>query len=125
MVTVSVPVRPDYLAILRTTTATVGAGTRLSIDAIDDLRIAVDEAFGLLALHGSGPRSATLELVSSAEAVDATIRMPVDPDRWPPAVDGSLAWRVIVALTDDASLDHRHGEGMIALRKRTVDTGQG
>lgn len=122
----SVPARPDYLAVLRSTTAALGAASRLSIDAIDDLRIAVDEAFALLEPLGSGPRSATLELAPTPDGVIVTLRMPVDPDRWPPAgLDGSLAWRVIVGLTDDAWTDHRDGEGTITLRKRTVDAGRG
>ena len=126
MVTVSVPARPDYLPVLRSTTATLGASTRLSIDAIDDLRIAVDEAFALLAPLASGPRSATLELTSTSEVVIATLRVAVDPDGWPPRdLEESLAWRVLVGLMDGVTIDHRDGEATITLSKRTVDTARG
>src|SRR6478735_3271011 len=48
-----VPADPAYLAVLRTATAGLAARLDLTLDEIEDLRIAVDEACALLLEHTS------------------------------------------------------------------------
>jgi hypothetical protein len=99
----------------------VGARLRLSIDATDDLRIAIDEAFALLAPASIERSTATLELQPSTEALRATLRMHVDVGRWPPpGLEGSLPWTVILGLTDSAEVASHDGEGLVVLIKRTL-----
>lgn len=61
-VELEVPADPAYLAVLRTATAGLAARLDLTIDEIEDLRIAVDEACALVLgpqpLDGSGERHA-------------------------------------------------------------------
>jgi len=126
MVVVRVPARSKWVGLLRSMVGRVGGGLRLPIDAIDDLRIAVDEAFALLVPLGAEPKVATLELEPSHGRLRATLRMPVDPGRWPPlGLDRSLAWKVIVGLTDEAVIDARAGEAVVVLVKRTLDQTDG
>lgn len=50
-----VPADPAYLAVIRTATAGLAARLDLTLDEIEDLRIAVDEACALLLNHQSHP----------------------------------------------------------------------
>ncbi len=76
-----VPADPAYLSVLRTATAGLAARLDLTIDEIEDLRIAVDEACALVlgpqALDGSTERHG-VEVVSapSVEAASATSSSP-------------------------------------------------
>lgn len=62
VVELEVPADPAYLSVLRTATAGLAARLDLTIDEIEDLRIAVDEACALVLgpqpLDGSGDRHA-------------------------------------------------------------------
>lgn len=124
-VTVRVPARAAYVGLLRSMIGSVGAGMRLPIDSIDDMRIAVHEAFALLAPLGTMGRPATLELESTPETLKATLRMTVDRDRdWPPSgFERTLGWKVLVGLTDEAAVGDLDGEGFVALIKRTLADG--
>src|SRR4051795_2514319 len=50
-----VPADPAYLAVIRTATAGLAARLDLTLDEIEDLRIAVDEACALLINHKLHP----------------------------------------------------------------------
>jgi serine/threonine-protein kinase RsbW len=104
-VTLSIPADGAYLSILRTATAGVAARLDFTLDGIEDLRMAVDEACALLLPQSKaesnlrcsfdmGPRSLTI-------AVTAESTSPKPPSR-----DG-FAWTVLTALTSevDASVE--------------------
>ena len=46
--TLTVPAKPEWALVLRTALSGIGAVANLSLDTIDDLRTAADEAFDLL-----------------------------------------------------------------------------
>ena len=48
IIDVGVPLRPEFAALLRTVTSSVGADLGLDLDEIDDLRLAVSEVFSVL-----------------------------------------------------------------------------
>ncbi len=52
-VELTVPADPAYLSVLRTVIASLAARRDFTLDEIDDLRIAVDEAGALLLPHAS------------------------------------------------------------------------
>ena len=101
---VSVPARPEFLHVLRSVVASVAARADFPYDAIEDLRIAVDEACAQLLSRSPDaeelrirvrPLSGGIELEASTEA----------PEGWTPAdVRASLAWQVIEALADEAAV---------------------
>jgi serine/threonine-protein kinase RsbW len=90
-----VPADPAYLAVIRTATAGLAARLDLTLDEIEDLRIAVDEACALLLDHRSHPgeevhasftiHPGMLEVVMSGPTRNL-------PER------GSFAWTVLEAL---------------------------
>jgi serine/threonine-protein kinase RsbW len=89
-----VPASPAYLAVLRTASAGLAARLDLTLDEIEDLRIAVDEACALL-LRDGGPDDelvAVFDLETDALAVQVT-----GPARQLPQRE-SFAWAVLEAL---------------------------
>jgi serine/threonine-protein kinase RsbW len=96
VVAVRLPATAAYLAVLRTTTASLAARLDFTLDEIEDLRIAVDEACCLL-LAGVTPDA---ELSSIFEMSDDSINITVSaPSRTGhgPARE-SFAWTVLSAL---------------------------
>ena len=85
--------------------ATVAARLDFTYDRIQDLGLAVDEAFGQLLLIPDTARTLTVRLTPSEGRVVAyacTDAKP-GPDAWPPPeVESSLAWRVLSGLADQA-----------------------
>ena len=107
-VTVTVPARPDFVRLLRTVVASVGARLDLPYDRIDDLRIAVDEACAQLLATPS--QTITMRVTPDASRIvvlvcsDATL----DTDGWPPPdVEESLAWRILAGLADEVRFELR------------------
>jgi len=95
------PADSAYLAVLRTATAGLAARINFTIDDIEDLRIAVDEACAIL-LPQAIPAS---ELECRFWLGNATMTVAVGAtcaDPRPPSEQG-FAWRVLSALTTQAS----------------------
>ena len=118
-ITVNVAARPDALHILRVVAASAAALLELPFDAVDEVRIAVDEA-GVLLLDSSPEADALqLEITTSDGSLLITIGTDVPAAEWPRPVDReSWSWTVIRGLT----LDPRFvsgDDGRPAIRFRT------
>lgn len=116
LVELSVPASSAYLAVLRTTSAGLGARLGLTLDDIEDLRIAVDEACAMLlpiAQPGANLQCRfelhddVLEVHVSVAAVRTTL----------PAQE-SFAWTVLSALAGEVYSSVRDGRVAITLRKK-------
>ena len=96
VVTVRLPAAAAYLAVLRTTTASLAARLDFTLDEIEDLRIAVDEACCLL-LAGVAP-DAELSAVfaMSDDSINITVSAPSSTGQGP--ARDSFAWTVLSAL---------------------------
>jgi len=106
VIRVDVPARPDVLHLLRSVTASVGARMALSLDDLEELRIAVDEASSLLLDRSrDAERILHLELDCDARTLVARIRLEPAPRADPDELLRSWGWRVISAVTDEASID--------------------
>jgi serine/threonine-protein kinase RsbW len=102
---VSLPASSAYLSVLRTATAGLAARLDFTLDEIEDLRIAVDEACAMLlpqAAQGT-QLSCRFELVD--DALDVKIAMPTSQGSLPSR--GTFAWTVLTALAGvvDAGVD--------------------
>lgn len=103
-VELAVPAAPASLALLRAVVASLAAGLDFTLDEIDDLRIAVDEAGALLLPHAASDAPLTAVFHPSAAGVRAEVSVtvaagsPAEPDR------SSFAWLVLVSLTDSTEL---------------------
>ena len=118
VVDLGLPALTPYVSVLRSTAAALAARLDFTLDEIEDLRIAVDEASSLL-LSQAVPESQLLcqfQLRGSELTVSVSVRSsaPKVPAR------SSFAWTVLSALAGsvDASVDAGEGRATIVLTKR-------
>ena len=120
-VEVRLPAQSAYLSVLRTATAGLAARLDFTLDEIEDLRIAVDEACGMLlsqTLPGSDLRCAfELDGDTLVLTVTAATRSARLPSR------DTFGWTVLTALAGDVDASLEDGAdgtwlSTIALRKR-------
>jgi serine/threonine-protein kinase RsbW len=109
VVTIKLPAAGAYLSVLRTATAGLAARLDFTLDEIEDLRIAVDEACAML-LTQAVP-GADLECRFSLEAGSMRVSVAVlTLDGQEPSRD-TFAWTVLSALAGDvdssAEVDNR------------------
>jgi serine/threonine-protein kinase RsbW len=118
-VTITVPARAEFLHVVRTVVGSVAARHNLTIDAIEDLRIAVDEACAqLLVARGS---SITVELAAGAGGIQATCSTDAEVDVWPPdGVEHSLAAQVLQGLADEVAWQRTASGPAVRVGKRAL-----
>ena len=116
VVEVQVPARVVYVSTLRRTAASLAASCDLTVDDIEDLRLAVDEACALLLPHAD--ESARLEtqfhLGSGSIAVTTSVQTTGDaqgPDRT------GFAWTVLDALSTAVDVSNAAGRLAITVTK--------
>jgi serine/threonine-protein kinase RsbW len=93
-----VPAHPDYVGLIRSTAGHVAARADLTVEQIDDLRLAVDEAFALLISHNPnlGDVSVTFEVAADTLSINL-----LGPDGSPELDRSTFAWKVLQALVAD------------------------
>jgi serine/threonine-protein kinase RsbW len=123
-VTIHMPAEGAYLSVLRTATAGLAARLDFTLDEIEDLRIAVDEACGMLL--GQAAPGATLECDFTlgpdriSIAVSALSMQPRPPSR------DTFAWTVLSALAGSADAWVGPGDKVtVLLRKVRESSGSG
>jgi serine/threonine-protein kinase RsbW len=114
-VEITLPADPTYLALLRTASAALAARLDFTLDEIEDLRIAVDEAGALLLPHSAatGQLSCVFRLSDQSLAIDVSVS----------GGDGALdetsfAWTVLDALAGPIELTRTADELRLSLFKR-------
>lgn len=117
VVLLRLPASGAYLSVLRTATASLASRLDFTIDDIEDLRIAVDEACAMLLVQAvpGADLECTFELTPDALSVAVTV----------PTLDGeepsrdTFAWTVLTALAGevDSSVDADR-RVTLSLRKR-------
>lgn len=98
-VEVQIPADGAYLSVLRTATAGLAARLDFTLDEIEDLRIAVDEACAMLLQRALEHSNLTcrFDLADAALAITVSART---TDGTPPARD-TFAWTVLTALAGE------------------------
>jgi len=123
-VQVKMPAESAYLSVLRTATAGLAARLDFTVDEIEDLRIAIDEACAMLlaqAIPGTD-----LECGFELGADEVTITVSVTAARASMPARDTFAWTVLSALA--GSVDSRLGPDdrvSIVLQKRRGASGSG
>jgi serine/threonine-protein kinase RsbW len=121
-VTVRLPAEGAYLSVLRTTTAGLAARLDFTLDEIEDLRIAVDEACAMLVRQAVPGSSLECDFTLGHDMMTIAVSVPSsEPEQ--PATD-TFAWTVLTALA--GSVDSRVGPGdllTIVLRKKRESSG--
>ncbi|MCA1712653.1 MAG: anti-sigma factor [Actinobacteria bacterium] len=117
VVTLKLPAVGAYLSVLRTATASLASRLDFTIDDIEDLRIAVDEACAMLLTQAvpGADLECSFELTSDAIAVSVAV-LTLDGEQ--PSRD-TFAWTVLTALAGevDSSVDADQ-RVTLSLRKR-------
>ena len=120
----AVPASGAYLGVLRTATAGLAARLQFTLDEIEDLRIAVDEACAILLAVAA----LDAELACRFTVTDDTLTVEAAVPAASPAVrlpsGESFAWQVLSALTDEVSAQVLNGRVMIQLTKRRPANGR-
>jgi serine/threonine-protein kinase RsbW len=117
VVEVRLPPESAYLSVLRTATAGLAARLDFTLDDIEDLRIAVDEACAMLLPHAVEGGILTCQFQLSENRLDVTVSLPTRGASVPER--DTFAWTVLTALAGevDAGLGD-DGDAWIALHKR-------
>lgn len=112
--TLTVPAEPSALSALRACAAVVAAGEGFTVEDIDELKNAVEEAALLMIEETS---SITMKLVSTLEGIEAYVS-PASPIKI--EAEDEFPWLIITATCDAAEvLD----SGTITFRKRSSLSG--
>ncbi|MFI5731692.1 ATP-binding protein [Kribbella sp. NPDC051587] len=101
-VRLSIPADGAYIAVPRSVVGNLAARNDFTVDAIDDLRIAVDEACSLLLPQAT---DGVLECVFEVAPPQLTVRTSaVVPEGWTPDTT-SFGWTVLTALVETAAVE--------------------
>ena len=113
-VDVSVPLRVEFASTLRTLVASVGADAGLSVDELDDLRLALSEIFSVLAESGPTEGRALVSIELTPGELFVSIRSDQDDVEYD--LD-ELASGILRSVTDS----HEIGPNAFKFSKRSID----
>ena len=117
-VSVSIPAGPGYVHVLRAVTASVAARLPMSLDDVDDLRLAVDEAAGRL-LQIPETSKVTVDVQAVPEGLEITVACDGAAAGWPePDAKATLPWKILTALAERVRFERRDGVASIRFVKR-------
>ena len=114
-----IPADGAYLAVLRTATAGLAARLDFTLDDIEDLRIAVDEACAMVLPQARPGSDLTCGFLLAGGSLTVAVTAECDDPRQP-SRDG-FAWTVLSALTNDVSADVGEGRLTITLSRHTTE----
>ena len=123
-VAVCMPAEGAYLSVLRTATAGLAARLDFTLDEIEDLRIAVDEACAMLLSQAIPGTNLECAFDLGAEEMTITVSVTAAEPRIP--ARDTFAWTVLSALA--GTVDSRLGpddQVSIVLRKRRENASPG
>jgi serine/threonine-protein kinase RsbW len=117
VVELTVPALTAYLGVVRTATAGLAARLSFTLDEIEDLRIAVDEACAMLLPHAIETAQLTCRFELTPETLEVTVTLPTTRGQLPER--DTFSWTVLSALAGevDTGLDAER-QVWIRLRKR-------
>ncbi len=110
---------------IRTVAADLAARADFDLDAIDDLRMAVDDACAMLVRIAAAKATLGCRFTVGLERIEVTVEVDVD-DGADPLPMGSFSWRVLECLADEVSAvtlpaePGQRGRVCIALVKNAV-----
>lgn len=120
VVLLTVPADGAYLVVLRTAAAGLAAHLHFTLDEIEDLRIAVDEACAMLIRLAAPAAALRCRFTLTGEQLGVEVAVPAAPAASPPATS-SFAWKVLTALASEPSTSFADQTASIALTARRSD----
>ncbi len=117
VVQLTLPADSAYLSVLRTATAGLAARLDFTLDEIEDLRIAVDEACAMLLPDAAEGAKLTCTFSLSPDALAVTVTVPSRSGRLPRR--NTFAWTVLTALAGEVEATQLpDGQAAVTLLKR-------
>jgi serine/threonine-protein kinase RsbW len=118
-ITVTVPASANFIHVIRSVVAGVAARMDLTVDAIDDLRLLVDEAASALLARRPAAERLAVRIEPGAELL-SVVASTYPPDGASPdlRLEDTLAWHVLSALADHVGVTTVDGGPAIAFAKR-------
>jgi serine/threonine-protein kinase RsbW len=121
-VTVRMPAESAYLSVLRTATAGLAARLDFTLDEIEDLRIAVDEACAMLLGQAIPGSSLECSFALEPQLMTIAVSVPCLTPRVP--ADDTFAWTVLSALAGNVEAYVDNGDRLtIVMRKSRARSG--
>jgi serine/threonine-protein kinase RsbW len=111
-VEVRLPADPEYVAALRAFVTALIAGSELSVDDVEDVQIALDEACALLLPHARADGRLRVHVELAAAGVDIVVSVPAGPAAVPDR--HGFSWTVLSAVADEMHVTS--GSGTLAIR---------
>jgi serine/threonine-protein kinase RsbW len=119
-VRVSVPARPEFVHVLRGVVGAVAGRLPFTLDGVDDLRLAVDEAAAKLLSSPGEPQTLRLDLRPMPGRLELVVAADVGA-AWPPdGLEQSLTWKVLQALAENVRFERWNGVPAIRIVKLTL-----
>lgn len=110
-VSAEVPATAEFVQVLRNVAAGVAARLDMTIDQIEDVRLAVTEAASLL-LDEADATSLRMTIGRDGHTLEVTLTSDGRVDPWPTdRVLSSWPWLVVKGLTDEIRADRGDGAG--------------
>ncbi len=116
-VTIRMPAEGAYLSVLRTATAGLAARLDFTLDEIEDLRIAVDEACGLLLSQARPGADLDCDFTLAEDSVTIAVSVPSQRAQLP--ARDTFAWTVLSALAGSVDAWAGPGDRMTVMLRKT------
>jgi anti-sigma regulatory factor (Ser/Thr protein kinase) len=122
---VSVPARTESVRVLRSVMRSWAAAAGYFLEEIEDLCLAIDEAFASLLGARPHPDRISVRIQEGGGGVDVTASCDAALDQWPPeGVRTSLSWQVLTKLIDDVRYERTNDGPAIRLIKHRASPAQ-
>lgn len=103
---VRIPAKADYVHVLRSVLTAAAARAKLSVDEIEDLRLALGEACALLIGQSGDGSELQLEVTTDDGRLDVVTRLDAPSrTRERPMPHQTVIWHILSALADEARLE--------------------
>jgi serine/threonine-protein kinase RsbW len=117
VVDLGLPALTPYVSVLRSTAAALAARLDFTLDEIEDLRIAVDEACAMLIRLAAPAAPLRCRFALTDEELGVEVAVPTIPEAVLPAPT-SYTWKVLTALAGSPSASVAEETATIALTAR-------
>jgi len=96
----TVPADANFVGLVRSSAAHAAAHANLDMDLIDDLKLAVDEAFALVIGSQTSSDSVTVTFTASDAGLEVVL---TGPHGTPAPETGTFAWTILSALVSEVA----------------------
>ena len=118
VVVIKVPPTAAHLAMLRTAVGGIAARDRFTLDQVDDLRMAVEEAATQLLRH---VRSGRIEMAVIPTQTGIEVRLAAEVSPPSKVIDeSSFSWMILRALADDLRVESHQAGTTVVLSKHRL-----